>query len=76
MWSIASELSIFYRNNLPTHLSRQAVGQCSVAWGAAERQGTGKDGKSYQQMYKELGLRMLAEHATLPGGGVGLGCFI
>ena len=61
---------------LPEQLARRiltpAWGNAPVAWGAAERQGTGKDGKSYQQMYKELGLRMLAEHATLPGGGVGL----
>ena len=61
---------------LPEQFARRiltpAWANAPVAWGSAERQITGKDGKSFMLMYKELGLRCLADHATLPGGGVGL----
>jgi phage terminase large subunit-like protein len=42
-----------------------------VAWGHGETQGT-SDGKTYAEMFKALGLRMLPSHAVLPGGGYGL----
>lgn len=55
------------RRVLDTHWRR-----APVAWGAAERQGTGNAAESYALMYKRLGLQMLPSHATLPGGGTAL----
>ena len=44
-----------------------------VAWGRAERAGTGGDtGEAYHQMYGRLGLKMLGTYATLPGGSLSL----
>ncbi len=53
-------------------LRRPEWGNAPVAWGAAETQGTAKDGKSYQQLFKELGLKMLSTWATNPSGGLSL----
>ena len=44
-----------------------------VAWGRAERSGTGGDtSEAYHQMYGRLGMKMLPTYATLPGGSLSL----
>lgn len=64
------------KNALPESLVAAILqwpnGDAPVAWGAAETQGTGGAAESYAQMYKRLGLNMLATHAQFEGGGVAL----
>jgi phage terminase large subunit-like protein len=47
-------------------------GDAPVAWGAAENSGMGEGTTTYAARMKELGLRILPEHAQYIGGGYGL----